>query len=44
MRSIWKTFIGVVVSYLLIALLGVLFIEGILGGCDVGKCFVLPIR
>jgi hypothetical protein len=44
MRSIWKTFAIVAIGYLLVALLGILFIEGILGGCDVGKCIFLPIR
>jgi hypothetical protein len=40
----WKPIALVLGSYLLVTLLGVLFIEGILGGCDVGKCIFLPIR
>ena len=40
----WKPIALVVASYALVTLLGVLFIEGILGGCDVGKCIFLPIR
>jgi hypothetical protein len=40
----WKTFIGVAVSYLLITLLGLLFLEGVLGGCDVGSCVFLTVR
>ena len=40
----WKTFCIVAAGYFLIALLGLLFLEGVLGGCDVGKCIFLPIR
>jgi hypothetical protein len=39
-----KAFAVVTLGYLLIAFIGVLFIEGVLGGCDVGECILLPIR
>jgi hypothetical protein len=38
----WKEFakmlVLVTISYALVTLLGLLFIEGLLGGCDTGKC------
>jgi len=40
----WKPIALVLGSYLLVALLGVLFVEGLLGGCDIGKCLFLTVR
>jgi hypothetical protein len=44
----WKEFakmvVWVTIAYALVTLLGILFLEGLLGGCDVGKCVFLPIR
>jgi hypothetical protein len=44
----WKDFAKMVVlvtiAYALVTLLGILFIEGLLGGCDVGSCVFLTIR
>jgi len=44
----WKEFAKMLVlvtaSYALVTLLGLLFIEGLLGGCDVGKCLFLTVR
>jgi hypothetical protein len=43
-RDFAKMLVLVTLSYALVTLLGLLFIEGLLGGCDVGKCLFLPIR
>jgi len=44
----WKEFakmlVLVTLAYALVTLLGILFLEGLLGGCDVGRCVFLPIR
>lgn len=44
----WKDFakmlVLVTLSYALVTLLGLLFIEGLLGECDVGSCVFLTIR
>jgi hypothetical protein len=44
----WKEFakmlVLVTLSYALVTLLGILLIEGLLGGCDVGSCVFLTIR
>jgi len=44
----WKEFakmvVWVTIAYALVTLLGILFLEGLLGGCDVGRCVFLPIR
>ena len=40
----WRTFFVVAAGYLTLAAIGILFLEGVLGGCDVGKCLFLPIR
>jgi len=44
----WKEFAKMLVlvtaSYALVTLLGILFLEGLLGGCDVGKCLFLTVR
>jgi len=40
----WRTFAIVALGYFTVAFLGVLFIEGLLGGCDIGKCLFLTVR
>jgi hypothetical protein len=44
----WKEFakmlVLVTLAYALVTLLGILFLEGLLGGCDVGECAILIIR
>jgi hypothetical protein len=43
-RDFAKMLVLVTLSYALVTLLGLLFIEGLLGGCDVGKCVFFTIR
>lgn len=40
----WKLVATVAFGYAVVVFLGILFLEGFLGGCDVGKCIFLPIR
>jgi hypothetical protein len=40
----WKLVATVAFGYAIVVFLGILFLEGLLGGCDVGKCLFLTVR
>jgi len=38
MKSIWSAVVVTLIGYAIFTLMFLLFLEGLLGGCDTGKC------